>query len=42
MLGDNPVADIEGAANVGMHAVLVRHADAADTDLLSSARSLLR
>lgn len=42
MIGDNPVADIEGAANVGMHAVLVRHADAADTDLLSSARSLLR
>jgi len=28
MIGDNPAADIDGAAAAGMHAILVRHPDA--------------
>lgn len=40
MIGDNPVADIAGAAGIGAHAVLVRHPDAHHPDVRSAVTSL--
>lgn len=39
MVGDNPVADVQGARAVGMHAVLVRHQSAPGVDVLAAVRT---
>jgi putative hydrolase of the HAD superfamily len=40
MIGDNPEADVAGAARVGLRAILVRHADG-ERDLLAAVRCIV-
>jgi FMN phosphatase YigB (HAD superfamily) len=36
MIGDNPIADQQGAAAVGMNSIVVRHPDGDDIDLMAA------
>lgn len=41
MIGDNPIADKQGAAAFGMHAVLVRHRDADHDTVIGAVQEIL-